>query len=288
MAIMDGSGVSSGVATVTGSATLFAVLSGLILGQASVTGDSHPQGAGTASGASTVTGDATSEYHVSTSLVGDSSVTSGAGVLWLGSGTVEGSSTLEWDYFTNGAGTVAGTSTVSGSGFRTLIARGYIFGTGRFVWAGAPLPIYGRSVVTGHPVVDTHLPAVQAVVAPPKSFRYLQLLQRGDLPIYLCSKTGPVSPFWVGFTMYQVLPCGARKRVGPFQRTPVKGLVGEFYAVGRAGESGQPGNWVIVWEWRQNFNGAVQSKEMAFRVLDAVAAADPRDSTVRCRKYGWT
>ena len=208
--------------------------------------------------------------------------------MYLSSGTAEGSSGLDWDYFVNGAGTAAGQTTMTGAGFRTLIVRGYIRGTSQFLWSGVPLPIYGQSTMFGEPVVDHHLPAVQATVAPPKGFRYLQLLQRGDQPIYLCSKSGPVSPVWLGFTMYQVLRCGARKRIGPFRRTPVKGLVGEFYAVGRAGESGQPGNWVIVWEWRQNFNGALQSKEMEFQVLDAVAAADPKDLTVRCRKYGWT
>lgn len=288
MAIVDGAGTAAGVTTVTGTAVLFAVLAGLIAGQATVVGDSNPQGAGTAAGSSTVSGAATSEFFVSCNLIGESSVAASAGVLRLSSGTIEGTSNLDWDYFVNGAGLVNGQATVSGSGFRTVNVSGYIFGVGRFLWSGAPLPIYGRSTMTGEPTVDHHLPAVRAIVAPPRGFRYLQLLQRGDLPIYICNNAGPVSPVWVGFTMYQVLPCGARRRVGPFQRTPAKGLVGEFYATGRAGESGQPGNWVVVWEWRQNFNGAVQSKEMEFQVLDAVAAADPRDTTIRCRKYGWS
>lgn len=286
MAVVDGAGTTSGSATVSGIGVLFAVLAGLIVGQATVEGDMNPHGAGTVYGVATPSGAATTSYHTSSSVSGGSSTTAEAGVLRLSSGTTSGSGTLDWDYFVNGAGQSNGQATVSGAGFRTVIARGRIIGTGSLLWS-VPLPIYGKATMVGEPVVDHHLPAVRAIVAPPKSFRYLQLLQRGDLPIYICDSSGPVSPVWVGFTMYQVLPCGARKRVGPFQRTPAKGLVGEFYATGRAGETGQPGNWVIVWEWRHNFNGVLQNKEMEFQVLDAVAAADPRDVTVRCRKYGW-
>lgn len=251
MAVVDGSGSAMGSATVLGTAVLFAT------------------------------------YYVSCSVSGDSESTASSGVLRLSSAEALGQGSLSWDYLVDGAGQANGQTTITGAGLRVISSRGWIKGVGQFLWSGAPLPIFGQAFVVGTPVVDRHLPAIRAIVAPPKSFRYLQLLQRGDLPIYLCDSTGPVSPVWVGFTMYQVLPCGARKRVGPFQRTPVKGTVGEFYAVGRAGESGQPGNWVIVWEWRHYFNGVTQSKEMTFQVIDAVAAADPRDMTVRCRKYGW-
>lgn len=288
MAVKDGAGAVTGLATVTGAAALVAVLAGLAVGQATVLGDANPQGAGTVSGTSTASGASTSSYRVGCSVSGGSAAAAAGGTLVLASGTALGVGTLEWDYFVNGAGQSNGVATVTGAGFRTLIVRGRVVGVGRLLWTGAPLPIYGHARVVGNPVVDHHLPAVRAIVAPPRGFRYLQLLQRGDLPIYICNNAGPVSPVWVGFTMYQVLPCGARKRVGPFHRTPVKGLVGEFYAVGRAGESGQPGNWVIEWEWRQNFGGAIQRKEMEFQVLDAVAAADPRDVTVRCRKFGWS
>jgi hypothetical protein len=288
VALVDGAGTTSGSATVSGLGVLIGVLAGLVAGQATVLGDMNPQGAGTAAGVSTVSGASTSAYHVSSSVSGDSATTAAAGTLQLVSGTTSGVGTLEWDYFVNGAGESNGVATVTGVGSRTVVSRGYVRGVGQLLWAGAPMPIYGRATVVGNPVVDHHLPAVKAIVAPPRGFRYLQLLQRGDLPIYICSNSGPVSPFWVSFTMYQVLCCGARKRVGPFQRTPANGLVGEFYATGRAGETGQPGNWVIVWEWRQNFNGGIQRKEMEFQVLDAVAAADPRDVTVRCRKYGWS
>lgn len=244
-------------------------------------------GSGLIIGIASPSGTAAMSYYASGLISGSATATAASGVLRLASGLIEGEGTLSWDYLIDGEGVAAGQAVMTGTSFRTINGRGRIVGVGRFLWAGAPLPIFGTAIVVGNPVVDRHIQAVRAIVAPPRGFRYLQLLQRGDLPIYLCNNTGPVSPVWVGFTMYQILPCGARKRIGPFQRTPVKGVVGEFYAVGRAGESGQPGNWVIVWEWKQHFNGAVQSKEMEFQVLDAVAAADPRDSTVRCRKYGW-
>jgi hypothetical protein len=288
MSVVDGSGTTVGSATVLGAAALFAVLSGTVAGQASVEGDMNPQGAGYAQGVSTPSGAAVSAYYVNSDISGAASTTSAAGVLRLASGYTNGEGTLDWNYFVNGSGTSVGQASVTGSGIRVIVARSsWIFGSGSLIWSGAPLPIFGIATVVGAPVVDRHLPAVRAIVAPSKGFRYLQLLQRGDLPIYLCNNAGPVSPVWVGFTMYQVLPCGARKRIGPAQRTPAKGLVGEFYATGRAGESGQPGNWVIVWEWRHYFEGAVQSEEMEFQVLDAVAAADSRDITIRCRKYGW-
>jgi hypothetical protein len=135
--------------------------------------------------------------------------------------------------------------------------------------------------------VESHLPAVRAVVAPPKTFRYLQVLQRGDLPIYICSRNGPVSPYAVSYTLYQQRPDGTKFQVGPAGRTPAEGEVGEYYVTGRAGESGQPGCWTVVWTWQRSFDGATETKNMEFRVEDAVLAADPRDVTVRVRKYGW-
>lgn len=287
MTVVDGAGTVAGSATTTGAAALIAVLAGLTAGQATVLGDMNPQGAGTASGVSTPSGAAAITHHVSSSVSGGSATTSAAGTLYLGSGLIEGTSLLDWDYFVNGGGQSDGQATTTGSGFRIINGGGRIVGVGQFLWAGAPLPIRGTTTMVGEPVVDHHLPAIRAIVSPPKSFRYLQWFQRGDLPVYICDRAGPVSPVWVRFTMYQVLPCGARKVVGPNRRVPVQGEVGEFYVTGRAGETGQPGNWVVLWEYRRNLQSATQSKEMEFQVLDAVLAADPRDVTVRHRKYGW-
>lgn len=245
-------------------------------------------GSGTAAGTSTSSGGASTLFYVGSLVLGDASLSSIAGTLQLSTGIAEGTSLLEWDYFVNGAGQADGLSTLAGGGLRIVTCGGIIHGTSLLSWAGAPMPIWGHGIMVGEPVVDHHLPAINAVTCPPATFRYLQWLQRGDLPLYLCNMAGPVSPTWVRFTLHQVLPCGARRQVGPGRRMPVQGEVGEYYAVGRAGESGQPGDWVIVWEWRLNFQSATQSTEMSFRVLDAVLAADSRDVTTRCRKYGWT
>lgn len=245
-------------------------------------------GSGTAVGTSTSSGSSVSIFRVGSSVLGDASTSSVAGTLQISTGIINGTSLLEWDYFVNGAGQADGLTTLTGAGLRVINGGGRIFGVGQLLWAGAPMIIWGHGIMVGEPVVDHHLPAINAVTCPPATFRYLQWLQRGDLPLFLCDMAGPVSPVWVRFTLHQVLPCGTRRQVGPGQRVPVQGEVGEYYAVGRAGESGQPGNWVIVWEFRRNFQSATQSTEMQFRVLDAVSAADPRDVTVRCRKYGWS
>ncbi len=126
-----------------------------------------------------------------------------------------------------------------------------------------------------------------AICPEPKTFRYLHVFQRGDLPIYVFDSTGPVVPARIVFTLFFVRPNGALKQVGPLHRTPVAGMAGEFYATGRAGESDQPGCWVIRWEFQRTLNDAIQIKEMAFQVLDAALASDPQDITVRCRKFGW-
>lgn len=126
-----------------------------------------------------------------------------------------------------------------------------------------------------------------AICPEPKSFRYLHVFQRGDLSIYICNADGPVAPVRVVFTLYFIRPNGSLKRVGPENRTPVSGMAGEYYASGRAGESDQPGCWLIRWEFQHQLCEVIQTKDMYFQVLDAVFAADPRDTTIRCRKYGW-
>lgn len=126
-----------------------------------------------------------------------------------------------------------------------------------------------------------------ALCPEPKTFRYLHNFQRGDLPIYVFDSAGPVVPARVVFTLFFVRPDGSLKRVGPEFRTPVPGMAGEFYATGRAGESDQPGCWLIRWEFQRALCEVVRTKDMSFRVLDAVVANDPTDVTVRCRKFGW-
>ena len=248
MPIVDGSGTATGVATVTGLASILHVSSGMISGLGTMTGT--------------------------------------GGRLLVFTGQTGGEGELVFNTFVDGEGAASGLATVLGDGQRILVAKGFVFGSSALIFS-YPLPIFGQSTLVGNPVVDHVLPAVNAICGPPKCFRFLQALQRGDLPIYISNHGGPVAPVRVVYTLFYVRPDGSLMQVGPGCRKPSPGLVGEFYATGRAGEAGQPGEWIIRWEYQRTFQSAVQVKEMCFSVLDAVAARDPRDVTPRCRKYGW-
>jgi hypothetical protein len=63
--------------------------------------------------------------------------------------------------------------------------------------------------------------------------------------------------------------------------------LGEFYVVGKVGEFGQPGEWLVRWQYQRNFFSPIYEVESHFTVQDAVAAADQRDTTQRILKYGW-
>ena len=284
----SGAGSVAGSSTVVGGTALAMVVAGLLAGQATVQGDVHPQGAGTASGTSTATATAAVLVGIAETVAGSSTVTGTAALNQIVTGQAAGQATVSGDWTTTASGTAAGQATVSQlNPIRIRNFSGRVAGTSQMVWS-YPRPIFGRATVAGHVVVETHLPPVNAIVAPPKSFRWLQNLQRGDLPVYLSDRNGPVSPHLVFYTTYQKRPNGTRFQVGASKRTPVSGSVGEYYATGRAGELGQPGDWVIRWIFQRSFDGALQTEEMEFRVLDAVLAEDPLDATVRIRKYGWS
>jgi len=149
-----------------------------------------------------------------------------------------------------------------------------------------PNPIVGHATVTASPTIETSVP-VRAIVSDPKTFSYMQRFQRGDLPIHFSTAQGSYVPATVSYTLYQVREDGTRKRVGPRNRVPVAGTFGEFYVTGRAGESGQPGRWVVKWEYQRNYSYPVEEKEMAFQVVDAATLNCPLDTTPRCNRYGW-
>jgi hypothetical protein len=130
--------------------------------------------------------------------------------------------------------------------------------------------------------------STRAITMGPKSFRWLQPLQRGDLSVFVCDDRGAITPVRVAYSLIQLRLDGTRKYVGPQERTPVAGGVGEFYATGRAGESGQPGEWVIEWVYQRTYQSDLQRTEMPFQVLDAVAVGDPREQLERKIKFGWS
>lgn len=281
-----GGGAAAGVAGGSASANVDGVLAGQADGQATVIAETHPFGGGTAVGTGALS-PAQGAYLAGGAGQADgaASTTGSGGVLYLSTGIAHGQGTLEWDFILEADGTAHGVAYVSGSAIRIRNARGFIRGSTTMVWS-YPLPMVGRTVMAGHAEVERVL-TLRAITAPAKCFRYLQLLQRGDCSIFISDATGAVSPAQITYTIYQKRPDGSRRQVGPAGRTPGRGCVGEFYVTGRAGEGGQPGDWVVRWEYRRSFQGYPEVKEQEFRVLDAVLAADPRDTTVRVRKYGW-
>lgn len=285
--LFGGSGVASGVAGGSGDANLDGVLAGVVQGQATVSGETHPFASGTASGSGSLADAPGVLLHGGTGTVdGLATVTGAAGLIIPSTGIAEGSGELLFASTIDVSGVISGKATVLGSGLKYINVKGLIFGTSGMVFS-APLPIYGKSTMVGEPVVDRVPLPVNAIVAPPKCFRYMANFQRGDLPIFICDRAGPVSPVRVYYTLFQRRPNGTVFQVGPSRRTPAQGVVGEYYATGRAGESGQPGQWMIRWEFQRNFQSVTQIKEMDFQVLDAVLANNPRDVTPRVKKYGW-
>jgi hypothetical protein len=218
---------------------------------------------------------------------GTASFTGVASVGQLASGTFLGDSTFEWNYFVDTSAVVAGSSDASANGNVRVGARGVVVGTSLFLY-NAPLVIQGDSHLSILPVIDHHPPPLRAITLGPKTFRWLQTLQRGDLPVFLSDRHRPMVPFRVTYSLAQIRSDGSRKYVGPRHRLPVAGEVGEFYATGRAGETGQSGQWFIEWSVQRTSQSIPEVTEMRFQVLDAAAVGDPRDLLDRKIKFGWS
>lgn len=108
----------------------------------------------------------------------------------------------------------------------------------------------------------------------------MQAFERGDLGIRLTDEHGnPYNPVRIWYTMYQPLPGGlSLRQIGPERQTPVQGSVGEFYVTGRAGELGQPGEWLIRWTYQKAIGSEVRTMGVSFHVTV---------NTGNCHKYGW-
>lgn len=242
---------------------------------------------GTASGSSAASGSALVRVRGAGTFLGSSAFTGLAGVNQLSSARFQGASAFAWDYFVEASATIAGTSAASAEGFVVANARAIIQGTSRFFYI-TPLVIWGSSTFSVVTFVDHQLPPIKAMTMGPKAFRWLQTLQRGDLSIFICQGRNAMIPARIAYSLVQVRLDGSKKHVGPQNRTPVPGEVGEFYASGRAGESGQPGQWLIEWLYQLTPQSKIQKTVMPFQVLDAVAVGDPRDSLQRRIKFGWS
>jgi hypothetical protein len=108
-------------------------------------------------------------------------------------------------------------------------------------------------------------------------FRWGQVFQRGDLPLYVTDVAGnPLGPYSVTYTMLyhpKTSPCV--QRVCPEGRTPVQVDVGEYYASGIAGRCGQSGEWCIEWKLQEFFGGPFTTATYCFSVFDVSAYCPP-------------
>jgi hypothetical protein len=241
---------------------------------------------GTVSGTSSASSAAGVVTRVSAGIGGSGDLTAAIGVVRVASSRFSGTSTLEWDYVQDASATISGTSPMTASALVAVTGIGVFQGGSSFRYS-VPLVIAGSSFMSMATQVDTHLPPIRAITMAGKTFSWLQLLQRGDLSVFICDALGPVIPFAIKYRLIQVRLNGSRQAVGPRERTPVPGVAGEFYATGRAGEHGQPGQWIVEWTFQRASQSEVQVVELPYMVLDAVLSGDPLDVTCRKVKFGW-
>ena len=148
-----------------------------------------------------------------------------------------------------------------------------------------PLVFYGVGDLVAYVETQQWPPPVCPPSVGP-SFLWRSEFGRCGLTLRLCDEWGvPYSPTTVLYALYQVMPGGYRLLRGSFNHRPVQDGVGSYYAIGIAGECGQPGSWVIMWRWQIDAFSVVETREMAFQVLDG--ANNPCDTTTRVRKFGW-
>jgi hypothetical protein len=242
---------------------------------------------GAVEGTGAATGAAVVRVARALAFGGSASVTARAGVGQLVSATFHGGSALDWESVVDAVAAFSGASSVEADGSVRVASKAFAHGGSRFLYR-TPLVIQGSSFISILPVIDRHLRPLRAITLGPKTFRWLQPLQRGDLSVFVCERHTPLIPFRVTYSLAQVRPDGTRKYVGPRGRVPAAGDVGEFYATGRAGESGQSGQWVIEWTFQRTQQSAGEAAEMRFQVLDAAAVGDPRDRLPRKTKFGWS
>jgi hypothetical protein len=188
-------------------------------------------------------------------------------------------------FFKDGAASLVGLGDLlAGSGIRIISASVRLQG-GSKVIISMPTPMVGYGNLAVFYVVDKILPPLCQQTKPPM-LRWGQDIQRGMLGIWLRDYYNcPISPFKVSYTLFMVTPSGQLTQVGPCNRTPAKGDIGEFYVTGVAGDLGQPGLWSIRWTYQVSFNGPCYYESMQFNVFDAWLARVPDPNRI-CKK-GW-
>lgn len=246
--------------------------------------------AGTADGAGDVLGAPITVHLVSGALDGAGDL---SGPLWrqiiLG-GQTHGAGTLQDEWEAEVSGTLLGTGTLAGTLYRvSLLLPLPLVGSGT-LGDSLPLPMVGHGILSGYlDVTRISCPLQPAPVV--KSFSWNYEFKPGDLTLNTREATGvPYSPIMVVYSLYRILPGGARVIVGPPNRRPAQRDVGSYYVTGTAGECCQPGCWMVQWRWQRFWYEQPRICEQYFRVLDAVLAAQVTgiyDGIPRVCKKGW-
>jgi hypothetical protein len=170
---------------------------------------------------------------------------------------------------------------------RGIVIGGYAIGSSSAVLS-EPEPVYGLAVVTGFMEVICVPYSICRTPLVKQSFRWGHQFGMGDLTICVTGKGGnPVGPVCISYTLYQIQQGCQPKQVGPSGRKPGNSSLGCYYATGTAGECGQPGLWVIRWNYQISFGASPIEKDCYFYVFDSVLCPVPGDTLPRTCKYGW-
>jgi hypothetical protein len=199
------------------------------------------------------------------------------------SGNIHGVGTLSLRE-TNLSGAIIGVGSTTAVLHRSRMLHGHISGTSLVTYA-QPMPIICGCNLSAYLEV-VRVPAPLSCKSSIRTLRLGQMLQRGDLGIWITQiGKGAISPYRVTYTLYQGLPGCVPKLIGPSDRYPAQGDIGEYYATGIAGDGGQPGRWRIVWRYQLTYGGPVLEEAMCFMIQDAIAAGSPPPTCTRQR--GW-
>jgi hypothetical protein len=237
-------------------------------------------------GSGDITGDPIYGVLLFESFLGSGSISASSLILSLiVGGQASGSGNIQDELDEQISGTLQGQGDVNGSLVVSSIISGHTLGFGD-ISESVPLPLQGFGNLYAYMDV---IPLPRAICPPcvPRSFSWRYEFTSGDLTLKICDVYGnPYSPFVVLYALYQILPGGYKKLVGPPNRRPVMQNVGCYYATGTAGECGQPGNWCIVWRWQKTPSSPVVTSEECFTIKDQVALLGC-DVSPRVKKYGW-
>lgn len=189
-------------------------------------------------------------YDLSGVLLGSGAVSGSLASGIIFGGQLRGRGILEDPYDILFSVTFDGSGNLSGNPEKGVILRSLpLSGLGTLA-ESVPLPLRGYGNLSAYFDVYS-VPVTCPCLCPPKllNFRYGQAFPPGGLALCVLDATSqPCTPTSITYTLYQVV-AGQKMVVGPYRRTPSQQRTGTYYAMGYAGEGGQPGEWRIVWHY---------------------------------------